>query len=106
MTDDDLLDRLVVGDPPRTIEDVEADLHEALIVRRKSIDFATRMKELAVAAGNRTRYLESVLAEIWRWTNTNSTDLVDLMPLLIRADEEYRVVVALNEIARESTQAG
>lgn len=95
------LDRLIL-DTPRTIEQLESDLTQALIVRRRSIDYATRMKELAIAAGNRTRYLESVLADIWRWTNTNPTDLVDLMPLLVRADADYGVVVALNEIARES----
>ena len=101
MTDNDILERLVFPEKTRTVEEVQADLNQALIVRRRAIDHATVMHEAAKAAAERTRHLETVLADVWRWTNSNPADVTTLTPILVRADADYRVIAALNAI-RES----
>lgn len=96
MTDAEILERLVFPEP-RTAERLQKDLNDALTSRRRAIDAAK-------AAATRTRYLEEVLADIWRWTNSNPADPTTLTPILVRADADYRVIAALNAIKERATE--
>lgn len=95
MTDAEILERLVFPET-RTSEQLQKDLNAALTSRRKAIDAAK-------AAATRTRYLEEVLADVWRWTNSDPADLTTLTPILVRADADYRVIAALNAIRESDT---
>lgn len=49
-------------------------------------------------AQERAEQLEAIIKDVWRWTNDGAPHLGLLTPILLRADDNYSVIAALDAI--------
>lgn len=76
----------------------EKSLGIALRRRAGAIAAQAAAERRAVRAEAKCELLETLLVDVWRWTNDGHPHLELLIPMLKKADSDYAALVALQEL--------